>query len=219
MPTNSVPESLFIGLMSGTSLDGVDGVLCAFPNDPTHQRARSVSSAHIGFPADLRAELAALQNAGQDEIRREAIAANRLAHCYADCVEQLLIGSGYCTADVVAIGCHGQTIRHRPELGFTRQSNNPALLAELCGIDVIADFRSRDIAAGGQGAPLVPAFHRWLFAGGGAQQVIANIGGISNISILPPDTAHDTPTLGFDTGPGNVLLDGWIDRTPPRPAL
>jgi anhydro-N-acetylmuramic acid kinase len=108
-------------------------------------------------------------------------------------------------ADVRAIGAHGQTIRHRPELGFTRQSINGALLAEMTGIDAIVDFRSRDVAAGGQGAPLVPAAHLALFGAPGRTRVLANIGGIGNISVLPPD-GHVT---GFDTGPGNVLIDVW----------
>jgi len=196
--------SLYIGLMSGTSLDGVDGVLVDF----WAGAVRTMAAAYLPFPAPLRAELLALQSASPNELEREALAANGLATCYADCVAAVLAGTDMQAADVRAVGVHGQTIRHRPELGFTRQTNNPALLAELCGIDVIADFRSRDIAAGGQGAPLVPAFHQALFGQAGKARIVANIGGIANISVLHGDGA----VTGFDTGPGNVLMDAWIAR-------
>jgi anhydro-N-acetylmuramic acid kinase len=194
-------SSLYIGLMSGTSLDGVDGVLADF----TGRGIRTLGAAFTPFPAALRAELLALQAPSDNELEREALAANGLAHCYADCVRQLLAGD---PDPVRAIAVHGQTVRHRPELGFTRQTNNPALLAELTGIDVIADFRSRDVAAGGQGAPLVPAFHAARFGKAGQVRVVVNIGGIANISVLNGDGS----TLGHDTGPGNVLMDAWIAR-------
>lgn len=196
--TNS---SLFIGMMSGTSMDGVDGVLADFADG----KINTIGAAFTPFPAQLRASLMALQAAGPDEIAREAAAANALAACYADCAAALLPAA---TGPVRAIAVHGQTIRHRPELGFTRQTNNPALLAELTGIDVIADFRSRDVAAGGQGAPLVPAFHQAQFAQAAVTRVVVNIGGIANISVLDADGS----VRGFDTGPGNVLMDGWIGR-------
>ena len=199
--TMSATHSLFIGLMSGTSLDGVDGVLADFSNGAI----QTLSAAFTPFPAELREELMALQAASHNELEREALAANGLALAYADCVRSLLPS---CPAPVTAVAVHGQTIRHRPELGFTRQTNNPALLAELTGIDVIADFRSRDIAAGGQGAPLVPAFHEAAFGKPGTARVVVNIGGIGNISVLHGDGR----VTGFDTGPGNVLLDLWIAR-------
>lgn len=192
----------YIGLMSGTSLDGVDGALLEMDG----AALRTAGGAHVPFPASLRAELMALQSAGHNEIEREARAANELAAHYAACVAALLAEAGMPASSVRAIGVHGQTIRHRPELGFTRQTNNPALLAELTGIDVIADFRSRDIAAGGQGAPLVPAFHQAQFGKAGQTRVVANIGGIGNISVLHGDGR----VSGFDTGPGNVLMDAWI---------
>jgi anhydro-N-acetylmuramic acid kinase len=192
---------LFIGLMSGTSLDGVDGVLADFSNGAI----RSLAAAFTPFPAELRDELMALQAASDNELEREALAANGLALAYADCVRALLPSS---PGPVAAVAVHGQTIRHRPELGFTRQTNNPALLAELTGLDVIADFRSRDVAAGGQGAPLVPAFHLAAFGAAGTARVVVNIGGIGNISVLHGDGR----ATGFDTGPGNVLMDLWIGR-------
>ena len=194
-------STLYIGLMSGTSLDGVDGVLADFSG----RGIRTLDAAFTPFPADLRAELMALQAASANELEREALAANALARCYAECVQALAAAA---PGPVRAVAVHGQTIRHRPELGFTRQTNNPALLAELTGIDVIADFRSRDVAAGGQGAPLVPAFHEARFGKRGQVRVVVNIGGIGNISVLHGDgRVH-----GYDTGPGNVLMDLWIAR-------
>lgn len=195
-------SSLYIGLMSGTSLDGVDGVLADFADDGA---IRTIGAAFIPFDAALRADLMALQAGGVNEIEREAIAANRIAAAYAACAAQLLPGAA---GPVRAIAAHGQTVRHRPELGFTRQTINAALLAELTDIDVVADFRSRDVAAGGQGAPLVPAYHAAQFGQPGQTRVVVNIGGIGNISVLHADGR----VTGFDTGPGNVLMDGWIAR-------
>ncbi|HEY0847358.1 MAG TPA: anhydro-N-acetylmuramic acid kinase [Noviherbaspirillum sp.] len=198
---------LFIGIMSGTSMDGIDGVLATFPADGSDHPVRTVATAYQPFPGSLRKELMALQAAGANEIHREALAANALAACYAECVSTLLCQSGATSDHIRAIGVHGQTIRHRPECGYTRQINNPALLAELSNIDVIADFRSRDVAAGGQGAPLVPAFHQAVFGSGTEVRVVANIGGIGNISVLDRNKV-----IGFDTGPGNVLMDLWISQ-------
>lgn len=205
LPSNSI---LYIGLMSGTSLDGVDGVLAAFPRDFSDGHVDMAAAAYVPFPAALQSDLMALQAAGDNEIAREALAANELARHYADCVAQLLAQADVAPDAIRAIGVHGQTIRHQPAIGYTRQTNNPALLAELTGIDVIADFRSRDIAAGGQGAPLVPAFHRAFFAKAGETRVVVNIGGIGNISIL--EGGENACVTGFDTGPGNVLMDAWI---------
>ncbi|WP_426209966.1 anhydro-N-acetylmuramic acid kinase [Massilia sp. TWP1-3-3] len=194
-------SSLFIGLMSGTSMDGVDGVLADFADGSIS----TIAAAFIPFSTELRASLMALQAAGPDEILRQAISANNLAVCYAACVEVLKPAAD---RPIAAIAAHGQTIRHRPELGFTVQANNAALLAELTGLDVIADLRSRDVAAGGQGAPLVPAFHQACFAKAGSTRVVVNIGGIANISVLHADGR----VSGCDTGPGNALMDAWIGR-------
>ena len=189
---------LCIGLMSGTSLDGVDGVLAEVHEDGIRVRAH----AHRPFPAALRAELLALNRPdGQDELHRAALAANGVADAYADVVALLPPGAE-------AIGAHGQTVRHRPELGYTTQLLNASRLAERSGIAVIADLRSRDVAAGGQGAPLVPAFHRAVFGRDGADIAVLNLGGIGNLSLL----AADGTTTGFDTGPGNALLDFWCER-------
>lgn len=201
----------YIGLMSGTSMDGADGVLV----DLSGARPVVLAAAHQPFPAELREAFGALQQPGDDEIHREAMAANALARVYADCVATLLRMAEVGASGVAAIGAHGQTIRHRPGqydgIGYTRQSQHPALLAELTGIDVVADFRSRDIAAGGQGAPLVPALHAALFGAPDETRVVCNIGGISNISILPA-ARSGRPVSGFDCGPGNALLDDWVHR-------
>jgi anhydro-N-acetylmuramic acid kinase len=193
-------SELFIGLMTGTSLDGVDAVLA----DCGARVPRTIAHVHRGLPPALRSELLALNTPGDNELHRGHIAAAELARCYAAAVDALLGASGIRARDVRAIGAHGQTVRHRPDAGYTVQLNAPALLAELSGIDVVADFRSRDVAAGGQGAPLVPAFHRVVF-GGDAPRAVVNIGGISNLTVLEGERV-----LGFDAGPGNVLIDGWM---------
>lgn len=199
----------YIGLMSGTSVDGVDGVLVRLADG---QAPAVLASASLPMPADLRRELLALNQSGDDELARAALAANALARLYAQTVAALLQQAGVAADDVTAIGAHGQTVRHRPDLGYTVQLNAPALLAELTGIDVVADFRSRDVAAGGQGAPLVPPFHAAIF-GSPQGRAVLNLGGIANVTLLEPGHAP----RGFDTGPANVLLDGWCQRHLGRP--
>lgn len=201
----AAPSSLYIGLMSGTSLDGVDGVLVDFS-----QGTQVLQHATCGFSDELRAELLALNTpGGQDELHRAALAANALVRCYAQVVQQLLANSKIAAHQVTAIGAHGQTVRHRPQMfdgtGYTLQLNSPALLAELTGITVVADLRSRDVAAGGQGAPLVPAFHQGVFGVPKQTALVLNIGGIANLSVLGADGS----VLGFDTGTGNALMDSW----------
>lgn len=193
----------FVGLMSGTSLDGVDAVLAEFPAD---RPPRLVRSHYLPYPDALRARLLSLHQPQADEIHLAAVAANELARLYAEAVHSLLEHAAPVT--VSAIGCHGQTLRHRPECGYTLQIGNAALLAELTGISVVADFRSRDIAAGGQGAPLVPAFHAHTLRHAGIHRVVANLGGIANLTDLPADGA----VRGWDTGPANLLMDAWIQR-------
>jgi len=209
---------LFIGLMSGTSLDGVDGVLADFSDGRIAVKAYATAE----FPVALRAELMALNTPGDNELHRAALAGNGLARAYAGVVHQLLADGGIAAAAVTAIGAHGQTVRHRPlefdDVGYTLQINNPSLLAELTGIDVVGDFRSRDLAAGGQGAPLVPAFHRALFARADETVAVLNIGGISNLSLLPATHAPDgAMVLGFDCGPGNALMDHWCQTYQGQP--
>lgn len=192
---------LYVGLMSGTSMDGIDAVLLSLDGSPTPQH-----HTHQPFSPQLRDTLLELQLPDHNELHRAAQAANALALGYAAAVMSLLAQAQVTAADVAAIGCHGQTVRHRPQDGYTIQLVNGALLAELAGITVVCDFRSRDIAAGGEGAPLVPAFHRAVFAHPQHTRAIINIGGIANITALPAQG----DVTGFDCGPGNVLMDGWI---------
>ena len=196
--------------MSGTSLDGVDAVLVAF--GPEGLPFQLFGHHYQPFTAQLRETLLALNSPGSDELHRAALASNELARIYAAATSALLTACGQGWESVMALGAHGQTVRHRPGefdgLGYTLQLLNGALLAELSGIDVICDFRSRDVAAGGQGAPLVPAFHRALFGGGGSERAILNIGGIANLTVLSASGGVE----GFDCGPGNVLMDLWCNR-------
>lgn len=194
---------VYIGLMSGTSLDAVDAV--ALRIDHGSGRCQVAGGASLEIPALLRKELLALNASGHDELGRASLAAIQLAHLYASVVQQTVAATGLSAKDIIALGAHGQTVRHRPDLGYTIQLNAPALLAELTGIDVIADFRSRDMAAGGQGAPLVPAFHAAQFAAGDTR-VVLNLGGIANITVLHGDGR----VTGFDTGPANMLMDAWV---------
>jgi anhydro-N-acetylmuramic acid kinase len=202
-------SDLFIGLMSGTSLDGADAVLVRFAADGAPQL---LSHQHQPFGTALRAELLALNSPGDNEAHRCALAANGVAQAYATLVRHLLAQGDHKASEIRAIGAHGQTIRHRPGefdgCGYTLQLLNGALLAELSNMAVVCDLRSRDVAAGGQGAPLVPAFHRTLFGRDDRDIAVLNIGGISNISLL----SRDGHTTGFDCGPGNCLMDFWVGR-------
>ena len=233
--------------MSGTSLDGVDGVLLEWRDSTPsgvsfeHDVSPSVLSgtrqlkvlqhAFQPFDTEFRAELLSLNTPGDNELHRAALAGNRLARAYAKVVQALLNESGMQANAIQAIGAHGQTVRHRPlefdadpstgqsAVGYTLHLNNPALLAELTGMDVVAEFRTRDLAAGGQGAPLVPAFHAEIFGASTHTVAVVNIGGISNISILKNASrqnsideanVHSPLISGFDCGPGNALMDHWV---------
>lgn len=204
MSAGPEPARLYVGLMSGTSLDGVDAALCDLRSGlvllGTHYQT---------FTEVLRDELLALHWVGHDELGRAASVANRLADLYAQSVEGLLADAGIGRGEIAAIGCHGQTIRHRPGRGYSLQLNNPSRLAERTGLTVVADFRNRDIAAGGQGAPLVPAFHEAVFRDRDETRAVVNIGGIANVTLIPPAAQAFAPTRGFDCGPGNMLMDAW----------
>ncbi|MDO4769592.1 MAG: anhydro-N-acetylmuramic acid kinase [Brachymonas sp.] len=231
-PHTSPQPFYCIGLMSGTSLDAVDGCLLAItPTSSKDNTAHPTTLHQLGFasqplPTDLRAELLALNTPGENELHRAALAANALTQLYADVAAELCAHARLRPQQIAVIGAHGQTVRHRPQLfdgsGYTLQLLNGALLAERSGIAVACDFRSRDVAAGGQGAPLVPAFHAALW--GDAGQVtsgqeaadglaVLNIGGMANISLLLPGQA----VMGFDCGPGNVLLDLWCAQHTGQP--
>ena len=195
--------ALYIGVMSGTSLDGLDIALVE-----QGEQLQLLATHYLPMPDELRQALLSLCSSGPDEIARAALAENRWATLAGEGIAQLLARQGLHPEDIRAIGSHGQTIRHEPARGFTVQIGNPALLAEVTGIRVVADFRRRDVAAGGQGAPLVPAFHETLFSHIGQCLAILNVGGFSNLSLI----AQGTPVHGFDCGPGNVLLDAWVER-------
>ena len=207
---SSAAAELYIGLMSGTSLDGVDAVLVEF--DTAGCAIQVCGHVSHAFPAPLRTELMALNQAGDNELHRACLAANGLSRAYAQVTHALLEKTKQTPKAIRALGAHGQTVRHRPGefdgSGYTLQLLNGALLAELSTIDVVCDFRSRDVAAGGQGAPLVPGFHAAMFQQNGLSQAVLNIGGMANISLMPGDGS----VRGFDCGPGNVLLDLWAER-------
>ncbi|HEC19960.1 MAG TPA: anhydro-N-acetylmuramic acid kinase [Gammaproteobacteria bacterium] len=196
----------YIGLMSGTSLDAIDAALVSFEGN------RPILHHAINFPLDdaLRDELHALCTPGDNEIDRLGQADIALGRSFAAAAQQLLKEAQMDASQVTAIGSHGQTLRHRPDERFTLQIGDPNSIAQLSGITTVADFRRRDMAAGGQGAPLAPAFHAAFWGADGQARVILNIGGMANVTLLPGTT--DTPASGFDTGPGNVLLDAWIQR-------
>ncbi|SPY07551.1 anhydro-N-acetylmuramic acid kinase [Oligella urethralis] len=200
-------SSYFIGIMSGTSTDGVDASLIRI--EPTaEQTVQLINTSSIDIPLSLREIILRLNQSGLDELRIAAEVSLELARLYAEVTQTILLENGLVAEEINALGIHGQTVRHRPEHGYSIQLNAPALVAELTGIDVIADFRSRDIAAGGQGAPLIPAFHHAIFHDKHKARALLNIGGISNLSLLHPAQA----TTGFDCGPGNMLLDYWCQK-------
>ena len=198
------PAQRYIGLMSGTSLDGIDAVLV----DISDKAPRLLGQSHRPFDAALRAALLELNVPGHDELDRASRLGNDLARGYAAAVSEVLAQAALDGSAVHAIGCHGQTVRHRPDRGYTIQIGNAALLAELTGIVVVSDFRSRDIAAGGQGAPLVPAFHAAVFGSTSEDRAVLNLGGMANLTWL----FRAGVIRGFDVGPGNCLLDLWAAR-------
>lgn len=194
----------YAGVMSGTSLDGVDAVVADFAPD-AGGLCRTLGAAYLPFPSPLRDALAALQAPGEDELARAADATVALADLYADAILAACANARIEPSALVAAGVHGQTVRHRPERGWTLQLNDASRVVERTGVVVVADFRRRDVAAGGHGAPLVPAFHAALFGDARVHRVVVNVGGIANLTDLPPEG----PVRGFDTGPGNVLSDLW----------
>ena len=213
-------DGLYIGMMSGTSLDGMDAVLCQFGGEEkdSQQPMRLLATHSQEFPPRLREVLLALcqPNGVQELVPAEGEpnseldwfgwASREYAEFASEVVNNLLQQSDTDVESVLAIGCHGQTVRHRPQLGFSLQLVDANIIAERTGISVVSDFRRRDMAVGGQGAPLVPAFHQALFATPDSTRILLNLGGIANITVLP---ASDNPVIGYDTGPANLLLDAW----------
>lgn len=204
--SNSKPACCYVGIMSGTSLDGIDAVLADFNLQPP----TLLNTFYQPYDKNLRRQILELHQSGNNELHRSAILSNKLAHCYAKAVISLLNKHKIKPQNIAAIGCHGQTVRHCPQAdaGYSIQLGNASLLAELTGITVVTDFRNRDIAAGGQGAPLVPVFHQLLFQDPKINRIIVNIGGISNVTSLAPNMK----VVGFDCGPGNLLMDSWCQH-------
>ncbi len=200
-------SELFIGTLSGTSIDGIDAALVRFTPQP-----ELLETQFLEFPADIRREIETLAHSGDHEIDRMGQVDIRLGLLFAQAVRDLLAKANVEPSQVRAIGSHGQTIRHRPNFDthFTLQIGDPNVIAVQTGIPVVADFRRKDIALGGQGAPLVPAFHEAIFRTRNADRVLVNVGGIANLTVLP--RGQFAPVMGFDTGPGNTLLDAWCRR-------
>jgi len=201
-----MPE-LYIGLMSGTSLDGIDAALVDFKN----HKARLVEFEYLPFPDDIQSTIQHLSKPDTlISLKEYGTMDTRLGHLFAKAVNTLLAKADIPASLINAIGSHGQTIYHAPDIRFpfSLQIGDPNIIAELTGITTVADFRRRDIAAKGQGAPLVPAFHQAVFHHPNEHRCIVNIGGIANITALPKQQSAEV--IGFDTGPGNTLMDLWI---------
>ncbi|WP_406947240.1 anhydro-N-acetylmuramic acid kinase [Psychrobacter ciconiae] len=223
----SFDDGLYIGMMSGTSLDGMDAVICQF-NSGSGKNIRNdkpltlIATISQDFPARLREILLALTlpNGTQSLTAQEnepnhaseldwfGLASLRYSEFASEVVNKLLEQANISAEDILAIGCHGQTVRHRPNFGFSLQLIDASIIAERTKISVVSDFRRRDLAVGGQGAPLVPAFHDALFAQKDKLQILLNLGGIANITVLPPNG----DVVGFDTGPANILIDAWVQK-------
>ncbi len=201
-------RQIFIGLISGTSLDGVDAALVSFEDD----QPNLLASHHEPYPPNIKQSIRDLCLPGSNEIDRMGSLDRSVAEIFSRAVFRVLGKGGLSRTDVTAIGSHGQTIRHRPEMSpaFTLQICDPNTLSELTGVTTVADFRRRDMAAGGQGAPLVPAYHKVVFQQAGQSRIVLNLGGIANITCLPGDVSQ--PVIGYDTGPANTLLDSWAER-------
>ncbi len=199
--------NFYLGVLSGTSVDAVDAALVRFAPQP-----ELVATHTLPYPPELRAELLALATPGENEIDRLGAADVAVGRHFARAVNELLARAGVARSALAAIGSHGQTIRHRPRaaLPFTLQIGDPNIIAADTGLTVAGDFRRKDLALGGQGAPLVPAFHAAMFRQAGVARAVVNIGGIANLTVLPAEPS--APVLGFDTGPGNTLLDAWCRR-------
>lgn len=209
--TESTPS--YIGLMSGTSMDGIDAALVVFGDHECEVKATRA----VEYPKDLTDELlTASRQPAQCTVDKIGQLDRWIGECFRDATLQLLEGANVDTKSVVAIGSHGQTLRHQPRGArpFTLQIGDPNIIASGTGITTVGDFRRRDLAVGGEGAPLAPAFHRWLFADSDRSRAVLNIGGIANVTMLSNTTDR---VIGFDTGPGNTLLDGWTRANLEKP--
>jgi anhydro-N-acetylmuramic acid kinase len=201
---------LYVGMMSGTSLDGIDAVVVEIIKAGDKLKFNTLALASSAFSPALLGDLQILQGVCVDELHRSYLASNALADAYAEVAKEALRKANRASTEVLAIGAHGQTIRHRPEHHYSVQLLNGARLAELASIDVVCDFRAADLAAGGEGAPLAPGFHAEVFNHPVLNRCIVNIGGIANVTRLTPGNAQ--PPIGLDTGPGNTLMDYWCRK-------
>ncbi len=234
---DSFDNGFYIGMMSGTSLDGMDAVICQFDdsfdddndkNNRNDKPLKLIATISQDFPPRLREILLALslpdgtnQLTPQDNEPKNAseldwfgLASSQYSEFASEVVNKLLEQAKISAENILAIGCHGQTVRHRPNFGFSLQLIDASIIAERTGISVVSDFRRRDLAVGGQGAPLVPAFHQALFAKSDELRILLNLGGIANITVLPPTTilSSENRVVGFDTGPANMLMDAWVQK-------
>ncbi|MBE1301959.1 MAG: anhydro-N-acetylmuramic acid kinase [Alteromonadaceae bacterium] len=198
-------NNYYVGLISGTSMDGVDTVIAEI----TSEKVKTLAFKTFPYPNDLLAELKSLQKPASNEVYRLGKNDRNVGKHFADCVNALLAETNLKPADITLVGSHGQTVRHHPngDSGFSVQLGDANTIASMTNIDVVADFRKKDIALGGQGAPMVPAFHKAVFADERESRVVLNIGGIANITYLPANEPNNV--MGFDTGPGNGLMDAW----------
>ena len=211
-------SELYLGVISGTSADGIDIALVAFDSQTTSRAHPSILAAKTKrFDAELGEHIRRLMNPADESIDLLGSTDTRLGKAIATALCEFLQSNDIDASEITAIGCHGQTVRHRPEgtHPFSLQIGDPNQIAEITGVPVVADFRRRDMAAGGQGAPLVPAYHERLFRDEEEYRLVLNIGGIANLTCLPSDPV--APIRGFDTGPGNALLDDWISARLGKP--
>ncbi|NOX43655.1 MAG: anhydro-N-acetylmuramic acid kinase [Gammaproteobacteria bacterium] len=202
----------YVGLMSGTSIDAIDAVIVDLSQNSLKSTPLIIQTHSHPYPHDIHDDILSLCQPGENEIERLGQLDMQVGHVFANATRTLLTKANLAASDIIAIGSHGQTVRHQPNVDnpFSIQIGNPTVIARQTGITTVADFRNADIAAGGQGAPLVPAFHNQLFGSSGINRVVLNIGGIANITTLSANPQH--PVTGFDTGPGNILMDAWTQE-------
>lgn len=214
--TAAADDPLFLGLMSGTSADGIDAALVRFHGDGAQAHPELVFGRTYPWQESMRSRLVALgQRASPVTLDEVGALETAIGLAFAEAARRALDESGIAPEAVAAIGAHGQTLAHRPDgaLPFTLQLGDASVVAERTGIAVVADFRRRDVAAGGQGAPLVPAFHAAVLHDAGEDRAVLNLGGIANLTLLPARGE----VRGFDTGPANGLMDAWCLRHANKP--
>lgn len=214
-------RDIYLGLMSGTSVDGIDAVAIDLSDGSISHEERVLGHCSLAIPEQIKSRVIALSSEATDSLKENLELDYILGHLFADCANNLIEQLDLKASDIQAIGCHGQTIRHKPptsesgasDSSYSQQIGDANIVAEKTGVQVVADFRRRDIAAGGQAAPLVPVFHAHWFGEYEQRKVAVNIGGMANISVLESDRC----TAGFDSGPGNALMDYWYQKNKNSP--